>query len=88
MIKCIKQFDEIKPRQTNRFTEFRVMDNVYNVNMLSLYWSFEWLPEEYIIGIIYWEDYTCYSEEVSDYYKYKTIGDTEEIMNWKKYKIN
>ena len=82
--KCIKQFDTIKPRQTNRFTEFRVMDNVYNVNMLSLYWSFEWLPEEYIIGLIYCEDYTCYSEEVSDYYKYKTIGDTEEILNWKK----
>ncbi len=82
--KCIKQFDEIKPRQTNRFTEFRVMDNVYNVNMLSLYWSFEWLPEEYIIGIIYCEDYTCYSEEVSDYYKYKTIGDSQEILTWKK----
>lgn len=82
--KCIKQFDEIKDKQTNRFTEFRVMDNVYNVNMLSLYWSFEWLPEEYIIGIIYCEDYTCYSEEVSDYYKYKTIGDSQEILNWKK----
>ena len=82
--KCITQFDKIKPRQTNRFTEFRVMDNVYNVNMLSMYWSFEWLPEEYIIGIIYCEDYTCYSEEVSDYYKYKTIGDTQEILNWKR----
>ena len=82
--KCIKQFDEIKSRQTNRFTEFRVMDNVYNVNMLSLYWSFEWLPEEYIIGIIYCEDYTCYSEEVSNYYKYKTIGDSQEILKWKK----
>ena len=82
--KCIKQFDSIKKMQTNKFTEFRVMDNVYNVNMLSLYWTFEWLPEEYIIGIIYCEDYTCYSEEVGDYYKYKTIGDTPEILNWKK----
>lgn len=82
--KCINEFDNITKKEINKFTEFRIIDNVYNVNMLSLYWAYEWLPEEYILGIIYCEDYTCYSEEIDDFYQFKTEGNTPEINKWSK----
>ena len=81
--KCYNKFYDMNNRDTNNITEYRIIDNVFNVNMLRLYWKYAWLPEEYIFGYTA-EDYVCEVQDFEEYYKNKLLGSKVDLDNWNK----
>jgi len=79
--KCIEEFNNLN-NNVNDSTEWRIIDNVFNRNMLAKYFRFEWLPEDYIIDMIYCEDYYCEAYNLDEYYKFKIDGKTKELNDW------
>ena len=54
--KCYNEFNKLFIKDTNNITEYRIMDKVFNRNMLRIYWKYHWLPEEYIFGFTIMND--------------------------------
>ncbi len=82
--KCYNEFNKLFIKDTNNITEYRIMDNVFNTNMLRIYWKYHWLPEEYIFGFTACEDYICDVKDVEDYYKQKLNGKDADLDKWNK----
>lgn len=82
--KCYNQFYDMLVKDTNNLTEYRIMDNVFNVNMLRIYWKYSWLPEEYIFGFTACEDYICEVQDIEAYYKNKLNGKQNDLDYWNK----
>lgn len=82
--KCYDKFNDMLIKDTNNLTEYRIIDNVFNVNMLRIYWKYSWLPEEYIFGFTACEDYVCEVQDIETYYKNKLNGKQTDLDYWKK----
>lgn len=82
--KCYNKFYDMNNRDTNNITEYRIIDNIFNVNMLRLYWKYAWLPEEYIFGYTACEDYVCEVQDFEEHYKNKLLGSKVDLDNWNK----
>lgn len=80
--KCYNEFNKMLVKDTNNTTELRIIDNVFNVNMLRIYWKYKWLPEEYVLGQTACEDYKCDVQDIETYYKNKTIGKKPDLDKW------
>tara|TARA_Y100001970_G_scaffold170513_2_gene208421 strand:- start:4609 stop:7233 length:2625 start_codon:yes stop_codon:yes gene_type:complete len=80
--KCYDEFNKLFIKDTNNITEYRIMDNVFNRNMLRIYWKYHWLPEEYIFGFTACEDYICDVKDIEDYYKQKLNGKEPDLEVW------
>lgn len=82
--KCYNEFNKLLIKDTNNITEYRIIDNVFNTNILRIYWKYHWLPEEYIFGFTACEDYICDVKDIEDYYKTKLNGKDTELEVWNK----
>lgn len=82
--KCYDEFNKLFIKDTNNLTEYRIIDNVFNTNMLRVFWKYNWLPEEYIYGFTACEDYVCDVKDIEDYYKQKVQGKDNDIKHWNK----
>ena len=80
--KCYNEFNKLLIKDTNNITEYRIIDNVFNTNMLRIYWRYHWLPEEYIYGFTACEDYVCDVKDVEEYYKQKLNGKDADLEVW------
>tara|TARA_B110000091_G_C13821068_1_gene480855 strand:+ start:183 stop:4952 length:4770 start_codon:yes stop_codon:yes gene_type:complete len=82
--KCYNEFNKLLIKDTNNITEYRIIDNVFNRNMLRIFWKYHWLPEEYIFGYTACEDYVCDVKNIEDYNKQKITGKGKDLENWNK----
>lgn len=82
--KCYNEFNKLLIKDTDNITEYRIIDNVFNRNMLRIYWKYHWLPEEYIFGFTACEDYICDVKDIEDYYKLKLNGKEADLEVWQK----
>ena len=82
--KCYDEFHKLAIKDTNNITEYRIIDNVFNISMLRIYWKYNWLPEEYIFGFTACEDYICDVKDIEDYNKMKIQGKENDMKHWNK----